>query len=457
MAGEGVNVSTGINEGNAQVFKPVDLSYLDRAIAQQNYEHRAKRAEEKQRGAEFNKGLASLHNLDIFHAHQPYFAQKQKELYEWAKNGNAVKIIKEGDPNTLMDFQKQVADLQTEAAMSKQYGQQAGQLGKELLTKGAEYTPESHEYFQGINQPIDTSKMKKGEGLDFTFHPERVQKEVTPAEMHEVALKNRGTLYPTSFPHKNPDGSVTETTVTQFGPKEALETARYTIKNDPRFIAKANREFAKLKPEEQMLYVNPETKQPDPVEYLAQEQAKQIVVTPKVKQTETQGKSGMTLSFGNGMATNGKYNFVTQDRVKEEPTPTIFDKNKKKIIPYKVISIQRTDAGENKGFFFDDPNREGKKIEVIPKEYEQTQGGAWHLIGVPRGGGKEIRIPEKDVTSDMKAITGVDLNEIIQGEGNTKETKVAGSKAVPQNLIARKTKNGRVALFDANKKFVRWQ
>ncbi len=56
---QGNNISTGIGEGQAQVFRPNDLSYIDRAIAQQNYEKRYKHQEENQtsRRKSFNKKL----------------------------------------------------------------------------------------------------------------------------------------------------------------------------------------------------------------------------------------------------------------------------------------------------------------------------------------------------------------------------------------------------------------
>ncbi len=425
----GANISTGENSGEAQIFKPVDLSYLDKAAAIEARNRRYNQQLEQKRSSDFNKGVGSLHDLDIFYRDQPYFAQKQKELYDWAASGNATKIIKNGDPAATMEFQKKLADLQTEAKLSKNVREQSEAVGKTAAEKGfGEYVPGAEDYYHQFNAPIDPEKMKNGEKPDWNFDVSKFRKDIPPTKILEELKKLKQDNVKTGGGYVNDKGETVNYTTESF-PRDKADKLVSAVATNPEYYDKFHRMLNALPDKDKSTYKKADGSL-DVLKYAQDWAAPNLVVQPQTISHLTKGSSDNGLRFGNGMATTGKYNFVSQDRQKEEPSGGIIDKitGKKTTVPYKVISIQRTDAGENKGFFFDDPDRQGKKTEVVPKEYEQDKNGDWFLIGVPKDGGKEIKIPEKKVTSDMKAITGVDLDELLKG--GKKDEVIEKSKEV---------------------------
>lgn len=430
MAIDGANISTGEGNGEAQVFKPFDASrHLDKIYAQNQHRAQQQAQQEQKRAGDLGKTFHDLSKIDIMFRDQPYFAEKQKAIRDWADAGNAAKIVKDGDPQATMELQRMVQDLDMEAKLSKNAREQFEGFGKTLYAAGSDaFTSESRDYYLKFGE---APKLEKGQKPDWNFDSSKIRKEIPFTKIAEEAQKLKKENFKTGGGYVNEKGETVNYTQEQYPRQASDKIAAMVIKN-PEYFDKFHRMLMNIPEEEQMLYADKDGKL-DVVKFAQDQLAPALEVKPQTVSHITKGSKGNDLSFENGMASNGKYNFVTQDREQEVPTPDILDKNKKKAIPYKVISIQRTDAGENKGFFFDDPSREGKKVEVIPKEYEQKENGDWVLVGVPKNGGKEVRIPEKDITSDMKAITGVDLNELLKGD--KKGQSLEGSKPVENEKV----------------------
>ncbi len=456
---DGLNISQGQGEGQAQVFKPQDLSYLDRAIANQQHMQMRKEAMRQKRSSDLTKSMGSLHDLDVFYRDQPYFASKQKDLYDWAKNGNAAKIIKDGDPQAIMEFQKRVADLEQDAKLSKNAREEAEKAGNEVQMKGGfdKYVEGAEDYYHQFHEPISPEDIAAGKKPDWNFNHGNFRADIPVAKIAEEAQKLKKENIKTGGSYTDPTtGAVTSFTDEHYPRKQADEIVSKYIAANPEYYDKYHRMLNKLPAEEKDLYKTKEGY--DVIKYMQDELAPALVVQNQRISHTTKGDSkngDFNINFGNGMASTGKYNFVAQDRVREG-NKSILNKlaGTDKDVPYKVISIQRTDAGENKGFFFDDPERDGKKVEVIPKEYEQNAKGDWFLIGVPKGGGKEIRIPEDKVSSDMKAITGASLEELKKGingevqkaapEANEKVTVIKEGKKykLPKSQLDKAIKQG---------------
>ncbi len=147
---------------------------------------------------------------------------------------------------------------------------------------------------------------------------------------------------------------------------------------------------------------------------------------------------GRGLTFGdNGVAETDKYTFVSQDKEKSEPTGSIIDKltGKNKVVPYKIITIQDKLSGENKAFEYPNPKKEGYKLILVPKEYEQKPDGKWVLVASPKEGGKDVEIPEEKVTSDMVGITGASLKDLLRGN---KKNEVEKTSAENEKITVEK-------------------
>lgn len=425
---DGQNIATGsggIDSGLAQVFKPQDLSFIDRQMTEQQRLKAEKKASEAKRGAAFDKSLGGIHSLDIFYRDQPYFAQKQKELYDWAKDGNATKIIKDGDPQAMMDFQKKVADLSQDAALSKNAREASEAVGKEVINKGGfgEYVPGAEDYYHQFHQEQSKEQIAKGEKPNWNFDASKFRKDIPLTKIVEEAQKIKKENIKTGGGYEDPKtGQVVNYTEESYPRQKADEIVSLVAQN-PEYYDKFHRELNKLPKEEQDLYKDKDGKL-DVIKYAQETLAPALVVQPqRIAHVSKGDKSPFEINFGNGTASTDKYRFVHQHN---EPTPG-------KSVPFlgtaggspaeDEIDIKRTSNGENKLDYFPDPNKPDKKIEVVPLKYKKKKDGDWELVATPKAGGKDIVIPEHKVSAEMKAITGVSLNELLQG-GIDKKGKV---------------------------------
>lgn len=217
---DGLNISQGINEGAAQVFKQPDLSFLDKQIAEQQREKAANQAAQQRRAADMNKGINSLHNIDTFFRDQPYFATKQKELYDWAKD-NANKIVKEGDPMATIELQRKVADLQNDVNLSKNAREHYESVGKKVLGEGGmqNYLPGANEYHDSFIKELTPEEIASGKKPDWNYDESKFQKE-TP--LYSI-IKNAKSAKP-EVAHKTGSGTIDPVT----GQAYNWETKSYT-------------------------------------------------------------------------------------------------------------------------------------------------------------------------------------------------------------------------------------
>lgn len=183
MAEDGRNISSGIGQGGAQVLKG-GISPLWAKAA----EAKARKSASQDSSGDLFKDLKSLNNLEIFHRDVPRFQQHSKEIYDLAHKN--IDAIKRGDSNALMEIKTKIADIQNEAALSKSLRDQHKQAGMALL--GGEYTPESVQYYQDIEDPtkVDYSNPATAYQEDLT----RYQKKQKPFDYYEEIKKVAGGL-----------------------------------------------------------------------------------------------------------------------------------------------------------------------------------------------------------------------------------------------------------------------
>lgn len=430
---DGGNISTEQGEGAAQIFKPQDLSFLDKQMAQQDANRRKEADVRRQRQAAVGKGISSLHDLAIDPMDQNVFANDQKQLYDYAKK-NAYKIINQGDADATMEFQKMVANVQNEAERSKNKRELKEKLLPEMAKNGLEsYTPEAQDYFKQIHTPLSDEEVSAGKRPAYEVNAVRLlEKEPTDIDAIETLKKVKGQNKETATVGKSPEGAIATMKTEEYTPNQVRQDVSALLTNHT-YFNKYKRELDKLSPEEQALYKDDNGK-PDPVKY-AQDKFVRKLAFKNVTQanlTKPEKDNGLDINIGKGTASNGKYKFVHQEVEGEPGKSAPFLGTAGQTKPQDVIAIQREDSGENKSFMFQDPKHSDRKISLIPKEYRREKDGNWALIAVDKDG-KEFPIPENKVTADMKAITGVDLNELLQGgiakRGSIEESK--GEDVVP--------------------------
>ncbi len=410
---QGNNVATEIGSGQAQVFRPNDLSYIDRAIAQQNVDKRRKREEENQRLGEVSKGLSSLHKLDIFHAHQPYFADKSKELYD--KTARLAPKIKAGDYAAKAEVEKDIADLQTEAVLSKHYREQVGEIGKELIKNKDSYTPESHDYYQELNKKIDPSKFKEGEGIDYNIDPTRIQKEISAKELlnyaQDIKQKNRKT----GGYYKDPKTGQNVNTHTEgFSRSDADEVVDSMLK-DPIVYAQYSRDANRIKdPAEKMLYMKSDGTL-DVGKYAQDKMSPNLMYKSETTATASGGgKSGMEINIGEGSASNELYDFTAEEKMEPDlPSGTPGGPVKKgEVVREITVSPKKNTTIKFQGL--PDPEDPNVSVNARIDRFVKRGNGKIVAIGQMADGSEYVNDYEKiknSVTGDIKT----NWDELVKG------------------------------------------
>jgi len=173
MATDALNISTGIGQGDAQVFDLYDPRNAER-IAAANEDKRNK--ENKNIGQVYDE-LDKIKTSGIFYKHQPIFAEKQKELYDYAKSN--IKALKSGDAKATIDFREKINKLGNDIAMSKGVADSYGDVAKEYIRNLYKYRPEVKDKlkdFQGYDiktdqfENVDPSIMKQHTDLSKNFN-----------------------------------------------------------------------------------------------------------------------------------------------------------------------------------------------------------------------------------------------------------------------------------------------
>lgn len=241
MTEDGLNISTGLGEGMAQVLNPYHNKYLDDLIGQK----KTRILEGNKREQEALGKLSSLNKLDIFFRDQPKFQQMQKDLRDSTMKN--IYKIREGDPTAIGELQQQIADIENEANLSKNTREQYENLAKEVLMKKNEYRPQTHDYLEKFasnenigNYNFDYSNIKKNLDLYQDFRQNLLPTFEQAKEKGQIAIPQS-------------DGSVKTIKTEEFTDKDAVNLAK-TYLSDPVRLEQANYDFSQLPPEKQEQY-----------------------------------------------------------------------------------------------------------------------------------------------------------------------------------------------------------
>ena len=212
--------NSGLGTGNAQILPTYESKYGEEIA-------RIKGAQQKQkneREADIYGDLGKVNVSGIFHKHQPLFAQKQSDLYDWTKQN--IDKLRRGDPQTTIDFHQKLTQLGTDIGESKNVRQSYEQAGKDYMANPDKYRPEAvdklHE-FEGYDKQTGQFQTVDPGMLQQNFDIEKdVRENALPA------LKDRFQEYGNAT--RNPITGVVETT-------EGKKLPDLVEGEDPRFSA----------------------------------------------------------------------------------------------------------------------------------------------------------------------------------------------------------------------------
>ena len=189
MTTDPLSTSTGMGQGEAQVFKPFQTDYYRNLGA----------AASRKRAKEKLPDLGDLNKIDIFYRDQPMFAESAKKIYDFTSS-NADKIMS-GDPTTIMELQKMKTEYLNNAALSKNVREQYETAAQSLIQKQDKLTPESIDYLASFDEPssmgqwaFDTTKIKmKPEATPWLEHFVSKVKPSVYKNVRESGTKEDGT------------------------------------------------------------------------------------------------------------------------------------------------------------------------------------------------------------------------------------------------------------------------
>lgn len=227
------SLSSGINTGAAQVFKPYRSPFLGQE-AKQNAQG------QKNLQAAY-KNIGDLDKIEIFYKHQKRFAEMQGGIKDYTLKNIAG--LREGDPVITMGLQELVSNYKNQANVSKGIKQNYNRIASNVITNQDKYDDETFDYldtFQGVNQEtgelqdIDptaiTQRVDLGEDFKATVLPQ-VEK-----------LKTTGGVQ-----WQNPNGSIGGLTTTEFSDTDASKLAAQRL-TDPHVFKQAQKDWKKEDP-----------------------------------------------------------------------------------------------------------------------------------------------------------------------------------------------------------------
>ncbi len=236
-----LSIATAEGTGQAQILKPYHNPYLDELIKQK--QEKRKVGDKNQQDA-LNK-LGSLNKLDIFFRDQPKFKELQGDLYNSVKKN--IYKLRAGDPDALTEFQSKIADIENEAALSKNTREQYETLAKDVLMKKGEYRPETESYLHQFATPenignynFDYSKIKKNADLYQDFKSNLLPTLEAVHTKGEIAIPQA-------------DGSVKTIKKDELTDTDATKLVNASL-TDPARLEQATYDFDKLPKEEQDKY-----------------------------------------------------------------------------------------------------------------------------------------------------------------------------------------------------------
>jgi hypothetical protein len=236
----GRSISTGIGQGEAQVFEQPDFGKRIAEIGA------AKKKDREEKDKSIYGGIPGLKEPDIFIKHQPYFAQKNKEVWDFAyENINA---LRKGDPAKTIQFNQMKFDLASDAGLSKQIKDSYLKVGNELSQNAEQYDDDAFDYYEKYS---GLSPDGKFELLD----PSRFSKRVNLLEDVQGMKSKLNVSQQRGFSKDPTTGDVVSYETETFTPKQAQELLTTNLQN-PNIARQVKRDFAKLPDTEKTKYTN---------------------------------------------------------------------------------------------------------------------------------------------------------------------------------------------------------
>ena len=360
----------GIGQGAAQVFEPLKSNYNDIYAAQQ------RRAAVRQKQEEnVYKNLPHLDKIDILPQQQALFAQKQQEIYDFAKAN--IDKLRKGESGATMEFQQKLSKFQNDAMISKGLKEQyAKLLSPDTIDKLSDEAIDYLDSYTGYDektgefQPLDVRKLKKK--VDWVKHADEHIK-VNPVT-RSVERYDPST------------GQVTSSDTTKTPEAQLEQQMKDTLFGDDEVYSAVSSDYNKA-------IERGTTKAPDVYSFYKERvKPRKMVDIQKYGTSKPSNTEGFT--FGAGSAKNKNFSFAYQ----KEPGANV-----------ETISIARNDAGENKPLDFVDDN--GNAVFASPLEYKKISNQKWVLNVIDKDG-EITSIDAAKAAAKMKTNYGVTLDEL---------------------------------------------
>lgn len=425
MAGDGINISQGIGSGEAQVFQPFD----DTEAMKVRYAlNEKKKKEQEDRDKELSKDISSVSSKGIFQPHQQIFKEKIGDFRDYTKKN--IDQLRKGDPNATLEWKNKLAQLQTDIDQSNQVRKSYDDSVRKLTESErnnlrGDSLDYAEKFFTDPNESYDP------ENDQFkTFDPNKLKQNVDFQKIVDTEL----------FPHAKSVADANEQggTYEKDGVRYNYESQSYPKKMVDKDIENKLLSDPNLYEDATYQFNNAEDKlgAKNPVEYYQKKYGFEI---KKQKTTGSGGSKSKDYSFGDGTASNDKYNFVYSEGD---------EKNK------STINIASLDFPENKPLEFPDPNDPNKKIQFTPTQFEkgyEDKKGAWYLTGTDKDGNK-VSYDVNDIKGKFEANYFINPKELINkiGGGGTVKTNTGGTtteKTNPNRKFS-KSKSGKKIYSD---------
>lgn len=355
------NISSGIGTGEAQVFRPYESNYGAKAydIYQQKEDVRRKRE------SDVYNDLGKVKVEGIFFKHQPVFAQKQKDLYEYVKNN--IDALRKGDADKTIEYQQMLTKLGTDIGLSKEASKEYVDIFKEYSNNQGKYDDnvmDELNKFGGYDPNSDQFDMPDRGWLQEKIDLGKDARE-NLVPLFDKIKKESQTAVPQS------DGSVRTVKTEDLTEDDVKNVAVNFRLNDPRIHAQAYRDYKK---------VNPDTEPTDEdlKGFYFEKYGKPFIKSEKFTTlTKGEGK-GMSLMFGGG---NTAENDDVRVVVKDTPEKRVYDIAQIKTTENSIMDFSLSDGTVVKG------------TPLRIERYKST-------------GGKDVVISVPEMADEIDDITG---------------------------------------------------
>jgi hypothetical protein len=401
-----------MNKEKAQI---VDLSPVRDAAAQEaNRNFAAQQAKERKaaaREAEVQDQIAKMASVKIMPKDQELIAGKLQGVRDYVVKNNG---MRDASPAQMMEFQRLIGDAKMSADQSQNFREAWEQRGLEVMKNQDKYRPESIDQHWKMALPetagqwnIDDSQYKQN--FDYFNH---VTKDLVPL------AKQRADA--TQTPYRE--------IFTEADAKKAIYDDLYS---DPVKLEQANYDFNNAK--DKMGATTPE-------EFYQNKYAKYLIQNQRKAGPQASGsgdsKKGKVLLDWTTKEDGSKYATISVGGRKPVPVTVEDPKNPGYSVTYQPMEyIQRKASDGRNEIVLKATNTKTNKIEFL--DYNTAQNTLFH--------GYQIENP-------------VAMMDNPEGTGAKTKGYDLRDKNKKVNEVKRKTKDGKIAIFDADtKEFIRFE